>query len=156
MPTDIYPMPSFPTLTVSNLAASTQWYRDALKFQVIFELPGRLLHLRRERYQDLLLAPGAADFFEAAKGEVGRGVSLYFALPGLAEVDALAAHAKAAGTVALEGPVNRHKAAPKSPALVRLKAAGFGTMSSVILTATGWRSALALSSVGRSRRSSRR
>jgi catechol 2,3-dioxygenase-like lactoylglutathione lyase family enzyme len=107
MPTDIYPMPSFPTLTVSNLAASTQWYRDALKFQVIFELPGRLLHLRRERYQDLLLAPGAADFFEAAKGEVGRGVSLYFALPGLAEVDALAAHAKAAGTVALEGPVNR-------------------------------------------------
>jgi catechol 2,3-dioxygenase-like lactoylglutathione lyase family enzyme len=107
MPADIYPMPSFPTLTVSNLAASSQWYRDALNFQIIFELPGRLIHLRRERYQDLLLTPGSAEFFEVAKGEVGRGVSLYFALGGLAEVDALAAHAKAAGATVLEGPLNR-------------------------------------------------
>jgi hypothetical protein len=30
MPPEVYPMPSFPTLTVSDLAASTRWYRDVL------------------------------------------------------------------------------------------------------------------------------
>ena len=107
MPRDAYVMPSFPTLTVRHLDASTRWYRDMLQFDVVFELSKRIVHLRRQRYQDLLLVPGPADFFASSSGEVGRGVSLYFALGGPADVDAFASQATASGTSAMEGPVNR-------------------------------------------------
>jgi catechol 2,3-dioxygenase-like lactoylglutathione lyase family enzyme len=107
MAADVYVMPSFPTLNVSDLAASTRWYRDMLQFQVVFELPNRLVHLRRQRYQDLLLVPGPADFFTPSRGEVGRGVSLYFAIGGPADVDAFASQATTSGAKVVEGPVNR-------------------------------------------------
>ncbi len=59
---DVYPMPAFVTLPVTDLAASTRWY-EALGFVVLATLPGPggadgLVHLRRHRYQDLLLVPG--------------------------------------------------------------------------------------------------
>ena len=60
---DIYPMPMFPTLPVSDLSASTRWY-EALGFVVLATMPGpdgpeSLVHLRRLRYQDVLLVRGA-------------------------------------------------------------------------------------------------
>ncbi len=59
---DVYPMPAFVTFPVTDLAASTRWY-EALGFVVLATLPGpdgtdALVHLRRLRYQDLLLVPG--------------------------------------------------------------------------------------------------
>ncbi|MGY1701959.1 VOC family protein [Geodermatophilus sp. SYSU D00766] len=59
---DVYPMPAFVTFPVSDLAATTRWY-EALGFVVLATLPGpggtdSLVHLRRQRYQDLLLVPG--------------------------------------------------------------------------------------------------
>lgn len=58
----IYAMPAFATLAVTDLEASTRWYVDGLGFEILAELPGpggrtALVHLRRQRYQDLLLVP---------------------------------------------------------------------------------------------------
>ena len=58
----IYVMPACATLTVSDLDASRRWYVDGLGFAVLAQVPGptgsvALLHLRRWRYQDLLLVP---------------------------------------------------------------------------------------------------
>jgi catechol 2,3-dioxygenase-like lactoylglutathione lyase family enzyme len=82
---DIYPMPAFVTLTVPDIAATTDWYATALDFVVLFTMPGpdgpSLVHLRRWRYQDILIRPGLA--------EPGRGWEISVAalaeeLPGLA------------------------------------------------------------------------
>jgi catechol 2,3-dioxygenase-like lactoylglutathione lyase family enzyme len=65
--TEIYPMPGFVTFQVVDLRRSTRWYVDGLGFVVLAELPGPggepvLVHLRRHRYQDVLLvARGPAD-----------------------------------------------------------------------------------------------
>ena len=53
-------MPAFASLEVADLEASTRWYVEGLGFEILAELPGpegrsALVHLRRERYQDLLL-----------------------------------------------------------------------------------------------------
>lgn len=59
---DIYPMPAFLTLTVSDLARSVAWYTTALDFVELARMP-HLVHLRRFRTQDILLfpaRPGAA------------------------------------------------------------------------------------------------
>lgn len=58
----IYPMPMFATLHVRDLGESAAFYAR-LGFIVLAEIPGPdgtpvLLHLRRARYQDLLLVPG--------------------------------------------------------------------------------------------------
>src|SRR5438132_972220 len=57
---DIYPMPAFAQLQVADLDRATRWYTNILGFRVIFAMPGhdgspQLIHLRRSRYQDLLL-----------------------------------------------------------------------------------------------------
>jgi catechol 2,3-dioxygenase-like lactoylglutathione lyase family enzyme len=59
---EIYPMPMFVTLPVRDLMASTAWY-EAAGFAVLATMPGpsgpaSLVHLRRLRYQDVLLVPG--------------------------------------------------------------------------------------------------
>jgi uncharacterized glyoxalase superfamily protein PhnB len=58
--TEIYPMPSFPNLNVSDLAVSSRWYQEALGFTHIFTMSapdGRplLAHLRWVKYADILL-----------------------------------------------------------------------------------------------------
>lgn len=102
MTDDIYPMPAFATFQVADLAASTRWYVDGLGFHVVAELPGpsgrpALVHLRRERYQDLLLVPAAAP----ADTPPGSGVTVSFSA---GDLDALAARARAVGGGSVEGP----------------------------------------------------
>jgi len=68
----VYPMPMFARLAMSDLQASVAWYTEALGFGVVFvgpEIDGRPLmaHLRRRRYQDLLLVP-ATDPQPTARG----------------------------------------------------------------------------------------
>jgi len=68
---EIYPMPSFARLAVTDLDASIEWYRT-LGFAVVFSMPG-MAHVRYRKYADVMLATdrGAAD------GVRGVGVSIY-------------------------------------------------------------------------------
>ena len=57
---EIYPMPAFPILNASDLAASARWYQEALGFRHVFTMRGPggqplLVHLRWVKYADVLL-----------------------------------------------------------------------------------------------------
>jgi catechol 2,3-dioxygenase-like lactoylglutathione lyase family enzyme len=80
----IYAMPQWLRLPVSDLAASTRWYGEAAGFEVLVSMPGPdgsplLVHLRRFRYQDILLvrAPGPPVAGTASTGfAAGSGTDL--------------------------------------------------------------------------------
>ena len=55
---DIYPMPMFARLEAANLAETVGWYREALGFGVMFEMPV-LVHLRRAKYRTSSSCPVA-------------------------------------------------------------------------------------------------
>jgi len=89
--TSIYPMPMFLRLEVSDLARSRAFYTGALDLIELAALPGPdgtpfLVHLRRWRYQDILIVP--------ARGPVAAGTGLGLSLA--AEQDALAGLAERA------------------------------------------------------------
>jgi catechol 2,3-dioxygenase-like lactoylglutathione lyase family enzyme len=93
---DIYPMPAFVTIEVADLDRTVDWYVDGLDFVVLFRMPA-LVHLRRWRYQDILVRPG--------DGSAGAGWTL--SVGALAEdLPALAERARAHGGGAVEGPVD--------------------------------------------------
>ena len=105
---DFYPMPAFATLDVMNIAVSVSWYENALGFRVIFQSPpgsaeeAMMVHLRRDKYQDLLL-------FSAQDGDMekrGGGVILNF-LPGDEPVEVIVKRASSAGSSKVEGPIDR-------------------------------------------------
>lgn len=77
---EFYPMPSFPTLAVRDLAASLRWYQQVLGFQLVFEMLGTstlvLVHLRWAKYADLLLVSDTSQDSSAK----GVGVILNFAV----------------------------------------------------------------------------
>jgi len=63
---DIYPMPAFVTFAVADVDRTVGFYVAALDWIELFRLPGpdgapALVHLRRCRYQDILVRPGPAD-----------------------------------------------------------------------------------------------
>lgn len=105
---EFYPMPSFPMLSVDDLAASTQWYQDALGFRLVFTMPGHdgqpiLTHLRWARYADLLLVQP----WQRPAEPRGVGVSLNFSAPGgQTTVDALAERARQRGALLAAGPAD--------------------------------------------------
>ena len=53
----IYGMPMFVTVPTSDLDASVDFWTEALGFFTLFSIPGRLVHLRRWAFQDVLLVP---------------------------------------------------------------------------------------------------
>ena len=96
---EVYPMPMFATLVVEDPAQLAGWYERALGFGVMFT--GPLVHLRRRKYQDLLVVPGGA------QGSAVGGPALTFNADG--ELDALAERAHAApalGRSSIEGPID--------------------------------------------------
>ncbi|MBB4686534.1 VOC family protein [Amycolatopsis jiangsuensis] len=54
----IYGMPMFLTVPTADLAASREFWLRGLGFSDLFSIPGRLVHLRRWAFQDVLLEPG--------------------------------------------------------------------------------------------------
>ena len=77
----IYPMPSFPTLIVKNVEASSNFYQNALGFKSIFTMTGpdgqpSLVHLRWTKYADLLITR-SRDGKELPETK-GVGISLNF------------------------------------------------------------------------------
>ena len=107
---EIYPMPSFPTLTVADVAASARWYQDVLGFQHVFTIPGPggaplLAHLRWAKYADVLLRgvmPGAAP----PAGAKGVGITLSFAVFE-GRVDDIAERARRHGAALVSEPKNQ-------------------------------------------------
>ena len=105
-PPEIYPMPSFPILTVRDLEASAQWYQEVLGFQHIFTIPGHggpmLVHLRWMKYADLLLRRQMGSI-EQPKG---LGISLSFSVFE-GGVDAIANRARHKGATLESEPKNQ-------------------------------------------------
>lgn len=104
-----YPMPAFPTLSVNDLTASTQWYQDVLGFRLVFTMPGPagqpvLTHLRWAKYADLLLVPDKKQ--ERLAGPKGTGITLTFAMTG-EHVDQMAERAKSLGAMIAAGPLTQ-------------------------------------------------
>jgi catechol 2,3-dioxygenase-like lactoylglutathione lyase family enzyme len=107
---EIYPMPMFVTLAVADVAALSSWYQQTLGFAVVFEAPGAgaqpsLVHLRRRKYQDVLITPVASGASGAAAASAPSVISVSFSADG--EVDALAERARAVAAIgqsAIAGP----------------------------------------------------
>lgn len=104
---EIYPMPAFVTLAVADVAGVAAWYERALGFTTVFRVPTPagvpppLVHLRRRKYQDVLIVPGAEGL------SAGSSLTVSFSADG--EIDELAARARAAapfGRSAIDGPVD--------------------------------------------------
>lgn len=98
---DIYGMPAFVSLDVSDVRAAASWFTGALDFIELFAMPPGdqpvLIHLRRWRYQDILVRQSAG-----AAG-VGDGVQLSIAAS-FEELDALAERARSFGADRVDGP----------------------------------------------------
>ncbi|MET9066155.1 VOC family protein [Streptosporangium sandarakinum] len=99
---DIYGMPAFVSLTVADLDRTVDWYVNGLDFISLFTVPGpggepALVHLRRWRYQDILVRPGKAD--------PGKGWTIGV-MADLEQLDALAERARAHGGGTVEGPAD--------------------------------------------------
>jgi hypothetical protein len=95
---EVYPMPFFATLTAGEPEVLGRWYQRALGFDVM--LSGPLTHLRRRRYQDLLVVRGVSSAPEV-------GPVLRFDADG--ELDELASRARGeppVGRSSIEGPVD--------------------------------------------------
>jgi catechol 2,3-dioxygenase-like lactoylglutathione lyase family enzyme len=104
---EIYPMPSFATLEVSDIEASARFYEKALGFTSIFSLPGPasrplLVHLRWAKYADLLLSPARA----AYSSTPGIGIGLSFSVSD-GTVDAIADRARRQGATIASEPGDR-------------------------------------------------
>ena len=102
---DFYPMPMFITLEAADVSSSAEWYRQALGFWIVYSGPPgapALIHLRRDRYQDILLVPSQ----ETSAFQPGKGIIIQMQA-GSIGVEEIARQAKVAGTVHVEGPVER-------------------------------------------------
>jgi hypothetical protein len=104
----IYPMPMFATFRVADIAAAQAFYQAA-GFVSLATIPGpdgtpAVVHLRRMKYQDLLLVPGES----LVPGEPGSGsATVSFAAGGqdLAEL-ASALRATAPQRARIQGPAD--------------------------------------------------
>jgi len=104
---EIYPMPMFATLAVDDVSAVAAWYCEALGFATMFAGPPvgdqpSIVHLRRDKYQDVLLVPSRSR--EAASPPAS--LTLSFSAD---EVDGLADRARTVppiGASAVVGPVD--------------------------------------------------
>jgi len=97
---DIYGMPAFVTLPVADLDRTVDWYTGGLDFVALFTMPGpggapALVHLRRWRYQDILVRPGPP---ASGGGWTVSVMALAEQLGGIAE------RARAHGGGTVEGP----------------------------------------------------
>lgn len=102
---DFYIMPMFVKLEVKSVEESTKWYREALGFSSVFELPGGdgsvvMAHLRGTKYQDILLIQNKTAPSPANSG----GVVIHFSTN---DIDSLDQKVRAKNAEIIEGPVIR-------------------------------------------------
>lgn len=87
----IYGMPAFVTVPSGDLDTSIAYWTRGLGFFVLFSVPGRLVHLRRWMFQDVLLVP--ADPTVAAPPAPARSTVSFAAV--LRQIDDLAESCRA-------------------------------------------------------------
>lgn len=111
MTEEIYPMPMFATLIVSDVEASSNFYQNILGFKNIFTMSGpdgkpSLVHLRWVKYADVLIT-ASRDGKERTEPK-GAGVALNFNLLEHfnGDVNAFAEHVKDQGAQVI-GPVDQ-------------------------------------------------
>ncbi|MFB9235588.1 hypothetical protein ACFFWC_08555 [Plantactinospora siamensis] len=93
----IYGMPAFATIPTADLAGSVDFWVRGLGFFELFSIPGRLVHLRRWAFQDVLLVPAES------VPEQPPALSLSFACV-LGQVDAIAEACRAVRPDSVTGP----------------------------------------------------
>lgn len=93
----IYGMPAFATIPTGDLDASVDYWTRALGFIELFSVPGRLVHLRRWAFQDVLLVPSAS------VDERVPAMGLFFACV-LGQIDSLVAACRAMDDGAVSEP----------------------------------------------------
>jgi hypothetical protein len=93
----IYGMPAFATIPTSDLAASVDFWSRGLGFFELFSIPGRLVHLRRWAFQDVLLVA------EGSVAEQPPAMSLSFSCV-LGQVDSLVEACRALRPNSVDGP----------------------------------------------------
>ncbi|MEW9531885.1 VOC family protein [Microbispora sp. NPDC049125] len=93
----IYGMPAFATIPTSDMAASVDFWTRGLGFFELFGVPGRLVHLRRWAFQDVLLVSAAS------VPEQTPAISLSFACV-LSQVDGLVEACRALRPNSVDGP----------------------------------------------------
>jgi hypothetical protein len=101
----IYPMPAFLRLASPDPLRIADFFTRVLDFGVMFRGPEvddvpLLIHLRRMKYQDVLVVRGTA------AAQSGSAIVPTFAAGSADEVDALAERVRAQSPDALEGPVD--------------------------------------------------
>jgi hypothetical protein len=93
----IYGMPAFVTIPTSDMAVSVDFWTRGLGFFDLFSIPGRIVHLRRWAFQDVLLV---------AEGSVPQqppAISFSFACV-LSQVDSLVEACRALRPDSVDGP----------------------------------------------------
>ncbi|WP_410537505.1 VOC family protein [Streptomyces sp. KL2] len=93
----IYGMPAFATIPTDDLAASVDFWVRGLGFIELFGIPGRVVHLRRWAFQDVLLVPAES------VPQQPSAVSLSFACV-LGQVDSLVESCRALRPDSVDGP----------------------------------------------------
>ena len=106
---EIYPIPMFPTLSVTDVAASLEWYTNKVGFVSVFSLlvPGgdiAMAHVRWRKYADLLLVPDTGQSDAAHPKGVGVAFSL---VVDTTSIDEMAGNLAYRGVEIAEGPINR-------------------------------------------------
>lgn len=100
---DIYGMPAFVSLDARDVRAAAEWFTSALDFIELFAMPPgeqpTLIHLRRWRYQDILLRHSEDEV------SVGNGIQLSVAAT-YEELDHVAERARALEHTVVEGPTD--------------------------------------------------
>ncbi|WP_198665624.1 VOC family protein [Haloprofundus halophilus] len=100
---EIYPMPLFCQLAVTDLDASTRWY-EALGFDVVYSMPV-MAHVRYRKYADVMLVADEAKLGDRPPGVArrGTGVSIHVGVE-TESVDDVANRATEYGADVVEGP----------------------------------------------------
>ncbi len=99
----IYGMPAFVTIPTSDLAASVDFWIRGLGFFELFSIPGRLVHLRRWAFQDVLLASAASAPAQPTVPVQPPAMSVSFACV-LSQIDSLVDACRALRPNSVDGP----------------------------------------------------
>jgi len=95
----IYGMPAFVTIPTTDLDASVAFWTGGLDFFELFRVPGRLVHLRRWAFQDVLLVRA-----DERQGPV-PAMTVSFACV-LSQIEPIAASCRALAPDAVQGPTD--------------------------------------------------
>ncbi|NEE03860.1 VOC family protein [Phytoactinopolyspora halotolerans] len=95
----IYGMPAFVTIPTRDMEASADFWIRGFGFIELFSIPGRLVHLRRWAFQDVLLVQGAS------VPEQAPALSVSFACV-LSQIDSLVENCRALNPELVEGPTD--------------------------------------------------